>query len=128
MTGGKDAIANQFYDYHHLLRTSTGQSTLSMANQTYVQHGSIIKQHFRGVAVDKFGAGIETLDFANSAESARAINDFVKTKTNSKIKDIVSPDQFDADTRVVLVSAIYFKANWLYKFNKDQTFKHKFYR
>ena len=44
--------------------------------------------------------------------SAAAINDWVKAKTEALIKDLVSPSDFNSDTRIVLVNAIYLKAKW----------------
>ena len=42
-------------------------------------------------------------------------------KTNNKITEIVSADAVDDLTRLILVDAIYFKGDWLNKFNIDFT-------
>ncbi len=49
------------------------------------------------------------LDFANGQESAAAINNFVEKETHGAIGDLVPPEALDANTRLVLVNALYFK-------------------
>lgn len=127
LSGNKTTTANQFQEYIAMLKKSAGKSILSLANRVYVQQGREIKQQFRDVAVEKFSSGIEALNFANSADSARIINQFVENKTYNKIKDIVKPDLLDASTSVVLVNAIYFNGTWQNKFDKKQTYKEDFY-
>lgn len=48
-------------------------------------------------------------------------------KTNNKIKDLLVSGVLDCDTVVVLVNAIYFKADWLSKFDVKLTTKEDFY-
>ena len=51
---------------------------------------------------------------------------YVEDATNQKIKDLL-PDNFvNAHTRMVLINAVYFKANWQFAFNSDQTFESSF--
>lgn len=38
-----------------------------------------------------------------------------------KIKDLLKPDMVTSMTRLALVNAIYFKGNWLQKFNVQDT-------
>lgn len=127
MTGDKATTANQFAEYYGLLQKSVGQSTLSIANQIYVQIGHPINKNFEEVAVKKFLSGIDSLDFAKSDASAKTINQFVEEKTKEKIKDLIKPEMLSSDTRVVLVNAIYFKGNWEYQFDKDSTTEGDFY-
>lgn len=123
----KAMSANNFHDYYGMLEKSVGKSTLSIANQIYVMTGYKINQQFKEVAIKKFLSGIESLNFADAAPSARTINKFVENKTKDKIKDLVKPDMLDASTRVVLVNAIYFKGNWEHQFNKDRTYDGDFF-
>ncbi|XP_055317899.1 antichymotrypsin-2-like isoform X3 [Sitodiplosis mosellana] len=127
LTGDKATAANQFAEYYGLLEKSVGKSTLSIANQIYVQKGYEINKNFKEVAVKKFQSGIDEMNFAENVASAKAINSFVEDKTKEKIKDLIKPDMLDALTRVVLVNAIYFKGNWEYQFNKESTTQGDFY-
>lgn len=104
-----------------------GESSLLVANRIYVKRGYSLNKNFLDVAVNKFSSGVELIDFANQIESAQAINSFVEERTRNKITNIISPDSISSDDRVVLINAIFFKGNWLYKFNKKNTKKDVFY-
>lgn len=123
----KSIVANQFLEHRQTLEKNAGEATLAIANRIYVQQGQQINKNFEDVAVSKFKSGIETLNFVEPQKSAQTINHFVEQKTNGKIKDLMKPDQLDADTRSVLVNAIYFKAPWEKPFNKEYTRKGEFY-
>merc|ERR1712198_66283 len=60
-------------------------------------------------------------DFAKSEEAADTINEYVEKKTRGLIDEIISLQDVGILTRLVLVNAIYFKANWKYQFNKQFT-------
>ncbi|KAI5609877.1 serpin peptidase inhibitor, clade B (ovalbumin), member 1, partial [Silurus asotus] len=51
----------------------------------------------------------------------KLINDWVKEKTEGKIKDILQPGTVTAMTRLSLVNAIYFKGKWKHVFKKNNT-------
>ena len=48
-------------------------------------------------------------------------------ETKDKIKDLIQPESLTADTVLVLVNAIYFKADWKYQFDKTKTEEKDFY-
>ncbi|XP_062398708.1 serine protease inhibitor A3N-like [Sardina pilchardus] len=60
-----------------------------------------------------------TTDFTKNTEAAKMINDYVKTKTNGKISNLV--DQLDPATVMYLVSYIYFKGKWEIPFDPEKT-------
>lgn len=67
-------------------------------------------------------AGIELVDFRKAYEQVRqVINRWVETQTRERIKDLLSPDSLDRQTKMVLVTAIYFKGDWLSKFKIEAT-------
>jgi len=73
--------------------------------------------------VEKYYAGKATnLDFGNETEKSReTINGWVEERTKNKIKDLIPAGILNADTRLVLTNAIYFKGTWLLQFNKEYT-------
>lgn len=72
--------------------------------------------------------GIETVNFGESEKTANQINQWVESKTNSKIKDLIKKDDVDSDTKVILVNALYFSGKFVNEFEKYATRKDKFYK
>lgn len=71
----------------------------------------------------------QTVDFATQPDAARQqINDFIASKTNQRIQDLLPADAIDASTRLVLTNAITFKAGWAYPFNEANTHEANFTR
>jgi len=79
--------------------------------------------------VDKYyKAKATNLDFAKQTEQSRlTINQWVEDKTNHKIKNLLPKGFIDGNTSLVLTNALYFKAEWMHKFNKKETKKMTFY-
>lgn len=106
---------------------SSEKYTLSSANKVYVKNGFAINDQFKNVAIDAFDAEIQNIDFSKNREAADEINRWVEDKTHKKIKNLISPDMLDEDTRTVLVNAIYFHGKWIKEFNTRDTLKVPFY-
>lgn len=121
LVGDKSSIANQYHELLDSLQKTAATSTLTIANQIYIQRGEQINDDFSKIAKEKFLSGIESLNFADKPQSVQIINDFVKRKTNDKIRDFVNEDVIDVDAKTFLVNAIYFNSNWQTKFNKELT-------
>lgn len=121
LNGDKEMIAEQFNDFYSQLQQSVGSSSLSIANQIYIQQGREINRNFDELATTKFESGVEALNFENVEQSAEIINRFVEEETHGKIVDFVKPNSLDAGTAMFLVNAIYFKGIWETKFNKERT-------
>lgn len=124
----KQAIANNYkYTFESLTKNLNSAVTLDLANKVYVQDGFTIKQAFRSAAVDSFGSEVESVNFGDNVVAAKKINTWVEEKTHDKIKDLITSDSLDSDSRLVLVSAIYFKGNWANKFDPKLTKKDDFW-
>jgi len=95
---------------------------LTIANAIWGQIGDDFKADFIHTLGENYGAGLSTLDFANSPETARqTINTWVEEKTQERIKDLLAEGAITGETRLVLTNAIYFKASWLATFQQDST-------
>lgn len=127
LTDDKATTAAHFHEYYNLLEKCVGQSTLSIANQVYVQQGYKINPNVQEVAVKMFSSDIQELDFVESNKSAATINMFVEKKTNGKIHELIKPNMLNVLTRLVLVNAIYFKGTWEYQFDKKNTKTNSFF-
>jgi serpin B len=95
---------------------------LDIANATWGQSGYPFLSSYLDLLAQNYGAGLQTVDFANNPEAARKdINDWVAQQTQNKIKDIVPQGAIDTLTRLVLANAIYFKASWMFPFQESAT-------
>ena len=69
-----------------------------------------------------YGAQLTTLDFANNPQEAgQTINLWVEQHTQGKITDLIDPQTLDQSTTLVLTNAIYFKGQWVFPFDPQNT-------
>jgi serpin B len=100
---------------------------LYVANALWGQRGFDFQKAFLDLVRQDYGAGLREVDFKRATEEARqTINRWVEDQTNHKIRDLIGTGVLDADTRLVLTNAIYFKAAWASPFleraTKDEDF------
>ena len=109
--------------------TSQGGFTLDFANAVWGQHDYMFLDTYLYVLARNYGAGVRPVDFKEQPEKSRLIiNEWVAEQTRNTIKDIVPPDVIKPDrTRLVLANAIYFKANWRYRFEESLTYEGQFH-
>jgi serpin B len=101
---------------------------LTNANAFWLQKGNNILKEYRDVLKKYYAADMANVDFRGSPQnSAKAINQWVKNKTNNKITNLIDEKSIDSSTQIVITNAIYFKAAWSKKFNKAQTQQEDFF-
>jgi serpin B len=100
---------------------------LRIANQLFGEKTYKFETAYLDGMKAAYGAPLEPLDFANAPEPARAhINKWVEGHTERRIKDLLPPASITSGTRLVLVNAIYFLANWKDAFEKRSTTQQPF--
>jgi serpin B len=101
---------------------------LNIANAVWAEQTYLFQQEFLDTIALNYGAGIYLADFINQYEPARKeINGWVSDQTNDRIKDLLPEGVLDPYTRMVLVNAIYFKADWLAQFDAHSTNDYTFH-
>ncbi|KAF2886118.1 hypothetical protein ILUMI_20055 [Ignelater luminosus] len=100
---------------------------LSSANKIYVKKNFEISKDFKNTAINSFNSEIENIDFNQNSEAASVMNNWVEEKTHNKIKDLISKDDLNEDTRAVLINALYFHGKWATKFDVKDTQKKTFH-
>lgn len=100
--------------------TNTAYS-LSVANALWGQRGFPFVPEFRSLLESAYGAGLREVDFAQGPAVRKEINDWVLSKTNDKIKDLIPEGLPTPDTRLALVNAIHFLAQWDQPFPEART-------
>jgi serpin B len=96
--------------------------TLTIANRLFGQADYAFRPPFLNLLKDVYGAPFQPLDFVKDTGAAtRAINAWVEEQTRERIRDLIPPGALDAETRLVLVNAIYLKAPWAQPFPASAT-------
>ncbi|HSB03010.1 MAG TPA: serpin family protein [Anaerolineales bacterium] len=86
---------------------------LNIANAVWAQEDLPFQTPFLDTLGSNYGAGVHLADFVKNPDAARReVNDWAERETKGKIKDMVPEEAFDPRTRLVLLNAIYFEANW----------------
>lgn len=103
--------------------------TLEPTNAIFGQADYAFRDEFLDLLASKYGAGMQAVDFVANPEAARlGINAWVAEQTRDRIEELLKQGSITDLTRAVLVNAIYFKGNWIYEFNPDNTTSEPFHR
>uniref|UniRef100_A0A3B4AQ29 Serpin domain-containing protein n=2 Tax=Periophthalmus magnuspinnatus TaxID=409849 RepID=A0A3B4AQ29_9GOBI len=103
------------------LSEDDAQYVVRFANSLYLQQGVSFSPEFVHLMKKYFRAQVETVDFNQSAVVAQHINHWVENHTESKIRELLSPDDFSSLTRLTLVNAVYFRGSWKNQFRPENT-------
>lgn len=97
---------------------------MAIANAIWYKQEFQVYPPFKDAVTDFYKAEVAGLDMFNP-QSPNIINQWVESKTNGLIKDLI--DQIPGNTVMYLVNAIYFKGDWKYRFQHSQTKKEMFH-
>ena len=97
---------------------------LTIANSIWYEQKLTAEESFRQAMQLYYDAEVEGLDF-KSAQAVLTINNWVKAKTNGLIDKLI--ESIPDEAVMYLINAIYFKADWKYKFNESDTKEGPFY-
>jgi serine protease inhibitor len=96
--------------------------SLRIANGAFAQDGWPIVPDYLDRIGQVLDAGLGLVDFVNDTESARqAINGWVARQTANRIPELLGASDVSSFTRLVLVNAMYLKAQWEVEFSPDAT-------
>uniref|UniRef100_A0A6I8N351 Serpin family I member 2 n=1 Tax=Ornithorhynchus anatinus TaxID=9258 RepID=A0A6I8N351_ORNAN len=95
--------------------------TFHLANALYLQEGFSVKEQYLHSNKEIFQSAVKLVNFQDSKPCAKAINTWIESKTDGKMKNMFSPEEFGPLTRLLLVNAIYFKGDWKQKFKIEAT-------
>jgi len=129
-----DAINRAFFAVTEKLNSGSlneGQAgspfTLVVSNGLWVQNGFNLLDSFVSSVREAYSASVENVDFVNdTAGSRETINSWVAENTLNRILNLIPQGVIDADTRLVLTNAVYFKASWEHPFNEYTTARGEF--
>lgn len=94
---------------------------LDAANAVFAQAGIAWRREFLDALDDEFAAEPFMVDFAATEAARSTINEWTSERTRERIPEIVPAGVLDAESRLVLVNALYFKAPWAEQFWEHST-------
>ncbi|ERG88978.1 MAG: serine protease inhibitor [halophilic archaeon J07HX5] len=95
---------------------------LSIANAVWGQERFSFKRSYRDTLTEAYGSTLREAAFVeNAADERERINDWVADETDDTIGELLPQGALGSRTRLVLVNAIYFLANWTHTFPEDAT-------
>ena len=92
---------------------------LSLANSMWLDDAfsKEVNKTFVNDLKKYYGAGYFVKDFADS-KTVGLINSWVNDETNGKIPEII--DEIDENTMMLLLNAVYFRANWMQQVDSEE--------
>ncbi len=124
-----DAFARHDSTAHALssLNRDDSHVTLNMANALWIADDFAPYESYLDVARNTYLARAQTVDFTDENDSVKRINDWAAEKTNDKIKEVITREDVDEYTAMVINNAIYFKGTWLTQFPEEDTRESEFH-
>uniref|UniRef100_A0A6P4EKN7 Alaserpin-like isoform X1 n=2 Tax=Drosophila rhopaloa TaxID=1041015 RepID=A0A6P4EKN7_DRORH len=119
-----EKIADSF---RKVLAAYKDSKVLRIANKIFVMKGYPLRRQFVQLQIKKFLSSARSVNFAKSDKAAATINKWVEKRTKHLIKDLVPATALNANSRLVLVNAIHFKATWQYQFSIYKTWPASFH-
>ncbi|XP_076873395.1 leukocyte elastase inhibitor A-like [Brachyhypopomus gauderio] len=111
-----------FKELNSAINSPKASYVLRLANRLFGEKTFSFLQDFLDSTQKFYQADLQAVNFMGSSEESRKlINHWVEKQTESKIKDLLKPGMVTGMTRLALVNAIYFKGNWLQRFNAQDT-------
>ena len=107
------------------LEKTGGSTKLDLANSIWTDDDkAVIEEEWLKTVKAYFGPDIYSADLPSN-EALKAINKWVNDKTNGMIPKL-HDDNYDKDTIMVLLNALYMKADWAHKFEGQDTYDREF--
>ncbi|XBH95912.1 hypothetical protein VPH35_086401 [Triticum aestivum] len=92
--------------------------SIHLSNDFFIARTRFNPPEFTAIAVSRYNATAESVDFVSGAEQARQrVNAFVADTTNKHIIEVLPPGSVNSSTAVVLANALYFKEAWSQPFD-----------
>ena len=110
-----------------LISCKDSSNQLKIANAIWIQNNFHMTAGFQKSIQTHYLADAFQVDFSDRSKSANQINTWASQKTSQLIRNVISPNQINDSTRLVVTNAVYFMGKWAKKFDTNRTRKDDFY-
>ncbi|XP_015337801.1 plasminogen activator inhibitor 2 [Marmota marmota marmota] len=115
----RDKVHSSFHSISSDINSTTGDYLLESVSKLFGEKSARFKEEYMQLCKKYYSTEPQAVDFLECAEEARKkINSWVKTQTKGRIPNLLPEGSVDAETRMVLVNAVYFKGKWKIPFEK----------
>ncbi|CAN0863496.1 At1g47710 [Linum grandiflorum] len=105
----------EFYKYAHV------PANVSCANAAWIDGRYSVKDSFKQILADVYRAETNSVDFLHQRDEAvKEINSWAEKSTNGRVNNLLTRENINDYTALVLTNAIYLKALWTSKFFKRE--------
>ncbi|XP_073811636.1 uncharacterized protein [Musca autumnalis] len=120
-------IQNMTMEFQSLLDKYQKGGVMQIANKIYVMENEELNDQYNELLSRRFYTTADTVDFTNPENASKVINHWIALKTNNRIENVVSVDSMNVNTRLYLLSVIYFNGKWATAFPVAFTRERNFY-
>ena len=121
-------LHNAFRALQSALLRDEEKVLLTIGNRLWGAKDMAIRDDFLELSGAAYGAPLELVNFAEAEAARERINAWVEEQTKNKIIDLIPKGVLDAETRLVLTNAIYFKGAWAIPFDEKVTRDQPFFK
>ena len=101
-------------------------TNVGIADGIWVKEEFPVYETFMQACKQNFNAQAKNVPTFVDDKVLKDINDFAAQHTNNRIKEIINRGMVSEETMMVLLNALYFKALWAEKFEKEGTIEYTF--
>ncbi|MFN8256674.1 MAG: serpin family protein [Bacteroidales bacterium] len=105
------------------------ETRLLSSNSIWLQKSLKLEKEYSKLVDENFQAKCKNVDFTNPQDREKTrneMNELVEKHTAGNIKSFLKPGVLDESTSMVLINAVYFKANWQVEFSEKETSQARF--
>lgn len=113
-----DEINKAYKDLAAFLLSLDKKVALEVANSNWYRQNLTVNSNFKNLLLEYYDAEVHAANFDDPTAKDQ-INGWIEDKTHGKIREML--DQIPGDAVMYLINAIYFKADWQYQFDKNDT-------
>ncbi len=100
---------------------------LRAANGLFLDRTVKLVPEFSNAMTRYYHTGMDQLDLRLREPARIRINEWVKTETHQRIRELIPKDSLSPFARLVLINAVYFQGRWERRFAREATAEQPFY-
>ncbi len=123
-----DVLRPNFAAVYNRINEGDKKYELRTGNALWVREDFPLLEEYTDNVEKYYGGKGTNLDFASDVEGSReTINSFIEEQTSGRIENLIPKGALNPMTALVLTNAVYFKGNWQFEFNEEDTLEEDFY-